>query len=344
MELVFLSMLMVWALVFVVAVVLFLALRNSRRVQKVATDSANLQRIATPDGDIVLPENLRRRFMFWGGGLSGIVSAAVTHQLDVLKTRRHVGLPAPSSLAECMHGLVMGSFAQGERFAVTLVLNATLQARLDTWEKKAAKKGGRWSKCCSFLLSMVAAGTAEFLSNPPVVVKNYQIAHATDFPTAISELYEEGGAGRFFSGVAMGVIRKSLANAIVLQTVGPTKVVLMGLSPSWLGGSDPSSKSALGFIAGSITGSIAEVLTNHPDQVKTLTQTEGLSMWEAVVRATKNPFRGAGFAGLRKGAIRGINWGGLALFMAVMERSYRARQRKTLDDVEKRGSWGAHGA
>mmetsp|Transcript_59600 Transcript_59600/g.184773 ORF Transcript_59600/g.184773 Transcript_59600/m.184773 type:complete len:190 (+) Transcript_59600:1136-1705(+) len=171
---------------------------------------------------------------------------------------------------------------------------------------------------------MAAAGAAEFLSNPPVVVKNYQIANSVPFSTACVELWREDGLSRFFSGVSMGVLRKSLANAIVLQTIGPTKQLLGG-SVSLLVGDPTQQKVALGFVAGSFTGGLAEILTNHPDQVKTLTQT-GMGFWQAFVTATRNPFRGALWAGIRKGVIRGINWGGLALCMGLFESAYRARK------------------
>merc|ERR1712039_969865 len=98
------------------------------------------------------------------------------------------------------------------------------------------------------------------------------------------------------------------------------KTMLKKLSPDYLGSSN--GKAALGFIAGSLTGAFAEVMTNHPDQVKTMTQT-GVPMMEALVIATKNPFRGALWAGIRKGAIRGINWGCLEIFMAMIEGAYR---------------------
>eukprot|EP00434_Breviolum_minutum_P032469 symbB.v1.2.028712.t1/scaffold3070.1/size64238/3 len=78
----------------------------------------------------------------------------------------------------------------------------------------------------------------------------------------------------------------------------------------------------LSFCAGSLTGSFGEVITNPPDQVKTMTQA-GVPFLPAVSMALHHPFRGAGFAGLRKGIIRGINWGGLAAFMAVFEWAYR---------------------
>merc|ERR1719395_212023 len=109
----------------------------------------------------------------------------------------------------------------------------------------------------------------------------------------------------------------------MLQSIGPCKEFLKKMSPGWLGdASNPTSKSTLGFVAGSLTGAFAEVMTNHPDQVKTMTQT-GVPMMEALVIATKNPFRGALWAGIRKGAIRGINWGCLEIFMAMIEGAYR---------------------
>merc|ERR1712146_540024 len=86
------------------------------------------------------------------------------------------------------------------------------------------------------------------------------------------------------------------------------------MSPGWLGGSDSASKSTLGFVAGSLTGAFA--------QVKTMTQT-GVPLMEALVIATSNPFRGSLAAGIRKGAIRGINWGCLEFYMGMMEGSYR---------------------
>jgi len=330
------------------AVLAFLALRRSLRERKaksasIATPKSALP-VPSPQTHEDIPESVRKSFMFWGGGLAGVISAGVTHQLDVLKILRHVGKPPPSTFAETFYGAPMGSFAQGERFAVTLVLNSTLQKKLDNWQKKSAYKGKRSGWLISFLLSMFAAGSGEFLSNPPVVIKNYQIANRVPFLTACTELWEQGGVPRFFNGVAMGVLRKSLANAIVLQSVGPTKLTLINLFPAMLGGDGAQTRTALAFIAGSMTGSLAEVLTNHPDQVKTLTQT-GMGFLDALIEATKHPFRGAFWAGIRKGIIRGINWGGLALFVAFFERMYRAsRTKKGTVDVEARCPSIAQGA
>eukprot|EP00435_Cladocopium_sp_Y103_P019426 s2877_g4.t1 len=96
-----------------------------------------------------------------------------------------------------------------------------------------------------------------------------------------------------------------------VASIGPTKSVLQAAWPQL-----QTNKVLLSFIAGSLTGSFAEVMTNPPDQVKTMTQA-GVPFFEAVQLAARHPFRGAGFAGLRKGIIRGINWGGLAFFMRV---------------------------
>mmetsp|Transcript_35175 Transcript_35175/g.64227 ORF Transcript_35175/g.64227 Transcript_35175/m.64227 type:complete len:343 (-) Transcript_35175:146-1174(-) len=315
------------AAIFTAVLVLFLVVRNARRRGGRLSELRIPYSASIPDmTEIQIPEAMKQQFLFWGGALAGVLSAAVTHQLDVLKTLRHVGRAAPDTFAGYWFGLPMGSFAQGERFAVTLVLNATLQKRLDKWEKKVQRRSGKAAVLISFLLSMLASGIGEFLSNPPVVVKNYQIAENVPISQACVELYDEGGSGRFFNGVGFGVLRKSLANAIVLQTMVPTKAVLRAVSPILLGASTAQSKTMLGFVAGSITGSIAEVLTNHPDQVKTLTQT-GMPLLEALAVATSNPLRGALWAGIRKGVIRGINWGGLAMFTALFEYVYRAKKR-----------------
>jgi len=98
------------------------------------------------------------------------------------------------------------------------------------------------------------------------------------------------------------------------------------MSPGWLGKGDAASKTALGFVSGSLTGAFAEVMTNHPDQVKAMTQI-GTPLMEALIIATKNPFRGAVWAGIRKGGIRGINWGCLEIYMSMFEGIYR-RARK----------------
>lgn len=264
-----------------------------------------------------LPEHVLKSFTFWAGGLAGVVSAAATHQLDVAKTLRHVGKPMPEHFADYFVGMAMGSFAQGFRFAITLILNMTLQKKLDKFQKDAERRAGRCSWLISFLMSMLAAGTGEFLANPPVVIKNYQITNNVGIITACEELWAQGGLPRFFSGVGMGVLRKSLANGVVLQTIGPTKAFLQVAFPQM-----QTNKVMLSFCAGSLTGSFAEVITNPPDQVKTMTQA-GVPFLPAVSMALHHPFRGAGFAGLRKGIIRGINWGGLAAFMAVFEWAYR---------------------
>merc|ERR1719412_1144496 len=108
----------------------------------------------------------------------------------------------------------------------------------------------------------------------------------------------------------------------MLQSIGPCKTVLKKLFPSSLGGNDQASKSALGFVSGSLCGAFSEVMTNHPDQVKAMTQI-GVPLWEALVTATKHPFRGAIWAGVRKGSIRGINWGCLEFYMGFFETAYR---------------------
>merc|ERR1712013_717450 len=125
-----------------------------------------------------------------------------------------------------------------------------------------------------------------------------------------------------YMGIFEGFYRKSLANGIMLQAIGPCKTMLKKLSPGWLGKEVSASKTALGFIAGSLTGAFSEVMTNHPDQVKAMTQI-GVPLMEALITATKHPFRGAFYAGIRKGGIRGINWACLELYMGIFEGFYR---------------------
>ena len=90
-----------------------------------------------------------------GGFLAGMTSASMTHFLDVAKVLRQTGKKSPQSFTKMWTGLPMGAFAQGQRFAVTLLLDQTLQKQL------AAENA-----VLSFLGSMVAAGCGEFLANP----------------------------------------------------------------------------------------------------------------------------------------------------------------------------------
>lgn len=315
--------------------ILFLVLRHQRRRRAskqipkrgeegdVSSASAGFARGASPwfEGKEIR-DSVKQSFVFWGGAIAGILSAALTHQLDLMKTLRHVGKGMPDTWGGYFVGMFMGSWAQGQRFAVTLVLNSTLQKRFDNLDKAAKNYGPRTQVVLSFLLSMVASGIGEFLSNPPVVIKNYQIANGLGMTEAVEDLWEQGGWQRFFNGVAMGVLRKSLANAVVLQSIGAVKAMLARAFPKTLSGTDSGSKAALSFMAGSFTGALAEVLTNHPDQVKTMTQA-GVPFLEALAKATANPFRGAFWAGIRKGAIRGINWGCLEFNVIYLEKAYR---------------------
>jgi len=123
--------------------------------------------------------------------------------------------------------------------------------------------------------------------------------------------------------VVPGVIRKGLANAIVLQSIGPTRGYLEALARDRnVDTREKSSKALLGFVAGSLTGCAAEGVTNHPDRVKTLMQTKNCTLWQALSDASRDPFRGAFWAGLRKGAIRGINWGSLGIITSRVEDFY----------------------
>lgn len=137
----------------------------------------------------------------------------------------------------------MGAVAQGQRFGVTLFLNQTLQQALKRQEHNAVM---------SFAGSMLASGVGEFLANPPVVVKNFQIAHAQPSSfRAMRALYDINGVPAYFRGVVFGVVRKSLANAIVLQSIGPTKLVLApyfvmpGTGGTGAGGEQVENKSLL---------------------------------------------------------------------------------------------------
>jgi hypothetical protein len=318
----------------IIAMLVFLVLRNNLRHKRDGSAAAGFFRSLSPwEEGKEIKESVKKQFMFWGGVMAGISSAAITHQLDVMKTCRQVGNPLPDTINGYLVGIVMGSIAQGSRFGVTLVLNATLQKKLDSWEKSFTK-GSVAQIVVAFLFSMLAGGVGEMMTNPFGVIKNYQIANNIGIFAATQGLYELGGIGRFFNGVGFGVFRKSAANGIMLQTIGHVKTTLKKVSPNWLG--KDSGKAALGFISGSLTGAFAEVMTNHPDQVKTMTQT-GMPMWDALVIATKNPFRGAMWAGIRKGAIRGINWGCLEIFMAMIEGVYRKYRKMAASTVEAGG-------
>ncbi len=213
----------------------------------------------------------------------------------------------------------MGALAQGQRFGVTLFVDRTLQLKL--------KELGNYP-VLSFVGSMLASGVGELLANPPVVVKNFQIAHGKNTWGAASTIYRVNGFQGFGRGVLAGVARKSLANGIVLQSIGPTKAFLAPYCLTTTGSAaqeGPQSmlqKMGIGFVAGSITGSFAEVATNYPDRIKTLMQTKNVSLYDAGLEAARDPFRGALWAGLRKGLIRGINWGSLGLYTTLVEDAY----------------------
>jgi len=304
----------------------FLVLRNNLRKRRQgnavsALDAGWFRGLSPWEEGKELSESMKKTFMFWGGALAGITSAGLTHQLDVLKVLRQVGRELPDSVGGYFLGITMGCLAQGARFAVTLLLNATLQKKLASWEKRF-KKGTILATLMAFCFSMIAGGIGELLTAPFSVTKNYQIANGCGMWAACVGLWEMGGIWAFFNGVGFAVLRKSMANGIMLQTIGPCKQLLKLASPRWLGSEDPAAKSALGFLAGSLTGAFSEVMTNHPDQVKAMTQI-GVPVWEAIVTATRHPFRGAIWAGIRKGGIRGINWGCLEIYMGFFERTYR---------------------
>lgn len=314
-----------YVLLGILGLLVFLVLRNNLRRRRQADVSVLhggwLRGLSPWEDGRELSESLKNSFMFWGGALAGITSAGMTHQLDVMKVLRQLGRNLPTNFSDYFLGITMGCLAQGFRFAVTLLLNATLQKKLMSWEKRF-KKGTVLAALIAFCFSMLAGGVGEFLTSPFSVIKNYQIAHNCGTWTACVGLWEMRGIGAFFNGVGFAVVRKSMANGIMLQTIGPCKQLLRLASPGWLGREDPAGKSALGFVAGSVTGAFAEVLTNHPDQIKAMTQI-GVPLWEAIVTATKRPFRGAIWAGIRKGSIRGINWGCLEFYMGLFETSYR---------------------
>ncbi|CAD7950656.1 unnamed protein product [Amoebophrya sp. A120] len=319
-------------------------------------------KLTKEDSEIVrpaLPKQAKQVLTLSAGCLAGITSATATHWLDVAKVLRQVGARAPNTLSTYVLGLPMGAIAQGQRFGLTLLIDQNIQREV----KKRTD-----SQVLKFAGSMVAAGTGEFLAMPPVVVKNFQIAHQErSFIAASKHLYRLDGMRAFFKGVFAGVVRKSLANAIVLQSIGPTKFLLApmfattssgpatavaknkdmaagggtsssttttsagaaGASPAQQPGAPSTSSSSLlqkmgiGFMAGSITGSIAEVATNYPDRVKTLMHTKPrISLYNAALEAARDPFRGALWAGLRKGMIRGINWGTVGVWTAVLEDCY----------------------
>jgi len=121
-----------------------------------------------------------------------------------------------------------------------------------------------------------------------------------------------------------------MARGIMLQTVGPCEQLLRVASPRWLGTEDLAAKSALSFLAGSLMGSFVEVMTHHPDQIKAMTHI-GVPLWEAIITATKHPFRSAIWAGIRKGSIRGLNCGCLEMYMGLFETAYRKYRKMAAD-------------
>lgn len=284
---------------------------------------------------IELPVHVRKSITFWSACCAGMVSSVVTHWMDVKKVLRQLGLQRPPNVRGYFAGLPMGAIAQGHRFGVTLLLNALLQERMKNLEHY--EQGTLKYRSMSFGLSMFSASLGEFLANPPVVVKNWQISrlHTTSRSSweCITTLWTSGKVPIFFRGVIPGMVRKGLANAMVLQSIGPLKnyLELVARDVAGTDTSSSSSKVLISFAAGSITGSIAEVLTNHPDRVKTMMQTKKVSMWQAITEATRDPFRGAFWAGLRKGAIRGVNWGALGVFTSIFEDAYRSRHGLYID-------------
>jgi len=273
--------------------------------------------------------DIQRRITFLSGFCSGMLSATATHWMDVRKVMRQVGIHKPVTsvgpgiLKGYFVGLPMGAIAQGQRFGVTLFLDSWLQRcmRENALQLDAESIHYRMT---SFSLSVVSASLGEVVSNPPVVVKNWQIAHSLNTARGISSLWDQGKASIFFTGVVPGVVRKGLANAIVLQTITPMQSFLEALAHDRnVDTRGKSAKAIIGFTAGSITGCTAEVITNHPDRVKTLMQTNNCGLWKALCDASRDPFRGALWAGLRKGTIRGINWGSLGIMTQGVEALFK---------------------
>eukprot|EP00397_Hematodinium_sp_SG-2012_P012219 GEMP01012382.1.p1 GENE.GEMP01012382.1~~GEMP01012382.1.p1 ORF type:complete len:485 (+),score=71.26 GEMP01012382.1:77-1531(+) len=259
---------------------------------------------------VELPLEIKRQITFWAGCSAGILSATTTHWLDVAKVLRQLGLQRPTTFRGYFVGLPMGAIAQGQRFGVTLLLNSVLQQHIKEHFPQF-QPGTIRHGVASFSLSVFAAGLGEALANPPVVVKNWQISQTMTAWHSVTTLWARGKVPIFFRGVVPGVVRKGLANAIVLQSIEPMKTYL---------------ESAVHEVWGvDTTKTSSKVLTNHPDRVKTLMQTKNVTLWQAISEATRDPFRGAFWAGLRKGAIRGVNWGALGVFTSLMEEAYKSR-------------------
>lgn len=271
--------------------------------------------------------------LFVYGLSAGTVSAASTHFLDVGKIIRQVGgsCAGHKDLTFWTRGLPSGAVAQALRFATTIYVDAGLQAKLNEALMSKSAEGGAQAqrtfsqRCLSFGISMTASGLGEFLANPPVAIKNYQIANGRSASLAVTEMYDRRGVYSFFRGVSAGVLRKSVANAAVLQSIGPARNYLSTHLP----GEGSTRAAAVGLLAGGLVGGLCEVATNPIDRVKTILQADpraGLvpAIWESVRR----PFKGAGYAFLRKGAIRAINWGVMGALVALHQQRYNEQQEQ----------------
>jgi len=105
-----------------------------------------------------------------------------------MKVLRQVGRNLPTSFSDYFMGIDMGCVAQGACFAVTLLLNAMLQKKLVSWEKRS-KKRPPLTAFVALCFSMIAAGFGEVLTSPCDVIKNYQIANGCGMRSACVGLW-----------------------------------------------------------------------------------------------------------------------------------------------------------
>ena len=264
--------------------------------------------------------------IFIYGLCAGTTSAAATHFLDVGKVARHIGcsqLSSDSLLRFWFRGMTAGVLSQSLRFGTTIYGDTYLQAqlmRLSSSNVESNSPRSLYQFAASFSMSMIASGVGEVIANPPVAVKNYQIAHSVGPCKAYKQILSSSGYFGLFRGVSAGVLRKSVSNGIVLQSIGPVRSCLES-NYFHISFDGTSGRAAAGLLAGGLVGGLAEILTNPLDRAKSLIQASpGLGLRSALITAVREPLRGAAFACARKALIRAINWGVLgALTSGITE-------------------------
>jgi hypothetical protein len=239
--------------------------------------------------------NIKKNNFFYGG-FSGMAAQAITWPLEFMKTVKQFPSKYPNIFLQTIHYTKKNGVFSLYRSMFPPISMAFPRAamRFEIYNQYEKYCNRQLSNIEMFNIGISTGILEAFIfMTPSEVLKVYNINHTGSIKNSIINIYKKRGIQGFWAGAYSTSIKQGITQGMTFLTVGNSR--------DYIKNNYPILSPYSGFLGGFIGGSLAVLINNPLDVIKTRQQQEAIS--KKSITLIKEIYYKEGLKGLYEGAI-----------------------------------------